>query len=263
VCRRTHRVRLRRVKNLCHRASVKCGLRRLALLTLPLLLAAGALGTTPAHAAPATKPKVGDCHDLTWKTSYGMSDTRRPVSCRSRHTLQTVGVPTLHVALAGLSDDDLNALAIETCEPVWVKAMGRGVVERSVTAYKEYLFVPTARQIADGARWVRCDIALLAGKFLLQLPRHRLSRPILSKRQDDTTLRCLTGKHLPTPCAQHHAYRPLDVVRFKPLAYPTTSDFEDAGSELCPAATAYFTWVSQARWRIGDRALVCYAKSSK
>jgi len=236
------------------------------LIAIGMVLAASlALGTAnQAHAASTstTKPKVGQCRVISYKRAAAVSDDRKPTSCSKRHNAVTFAVPTTTTPLARLTQDQLTAIGAHTCTEPFLKMLGRTSVRRAESAYTFVFFQPTTAQMQAGANWFRCDLVLDAGKKMLPLPT-RLRHPVLPKRADDRTERCLTGTHLVTPCSTKHAYRPIDAIRFKPIAYPSRADFFQAAARLCPARTGYVTWVSADRWTDGDRVLVCYARTRK
>ena len=234
----------------------------LAVLLGTLTVATG----SPASAATG-KPKVGQCHNLTWNQAYSASDTRPVVSCRARHTTETIAVKTAPVSLAGLSDAELSDVMEKICTPVFLARLGRTPARRASTPYSFQMYGPTPAQVAQGAQWVRCDVYLRGGKnTMLRLPGHRLPRIILPARPTDATLRCLDASNVPTPCTHRHSYRPNGVLLFKAsLPYPKdpTATFNAAASRSCPRSTARWTWVAPIRWSAGDRSMVCYDKTTK
>lgn len=222
-----------------------------------------AFGPSSAQAKPAvtfpTKPLVGACQQWTYSgASHGYRG--RSVPCGRRHNVITVAVPTAPRSLAGLDATQIDALEASTCEPLLLKHLGRTAVRRETSAYRLFVAHPSAAQIARGERWFECEVALGAGRRLLPLPA-QLSHPILPKRADDATERCLTGRHLDTTCASKHAYRPIGSITFKRAAYPSADEFF-AAAAACPDRTRWVTWGSEISWNVGDRVLVCYAKTT-
>jgi hypothetical protein len=240
---------------------------RLRLLTLVTLLVA-TLGTlSPAQAdaaAPAAaKPKVGQCHQLTARQALADSDPKRAASCSGRHDLQTIAVVTSSTSLAALTEDEVSDLGARLCDKPRDRALGRSATKREQTAYGAYFFAPTAAQIDAGARWFRCDIALVAGSHLAQLPRKRLSRPIIGRHVDSFERRCLTGKYWVTTCTSKHAYRSTDAVVLHTSAYPTGDQLVAAANRACPKSWDIVMPPSELGWEHGNRVAVCYVKTRR
>ena len=235
------------------------------------LIAAGAsvaavlaLSPSAALAQPAvtfpTKPLSGTCHQ--WKyDAVRHSYHGRMVPCSRPHDVVTIAVPNAPRSLAGLSTTAIESVAASTCEPLMLKRLGRTAVERETSDYRFLFGHPGPSQIAEGERWVRCDLTLTAGRRLLPLPT-RLPHPILRNGLSDATERCVTASGLETTCSRKHAYRPIGAVTFRRMTYPTRTAFGLA-ARRCPSGTAWLTWSAKGRWAAGDRVLVCYAKTRK
>ena len=228
-----------------------------------LVAALLALGAAPALAAPATAtPHVGECHAMTLKKAGAYADSSKPVPCSKQHTSVTFGVVQATTPLPSLSQNELTALGSDLCTQAEIKLLGRSVVRRATSAYAMLFFQPTVAQMNAGAQWFRCDLALFAGKRLLPMPAH-LRHPLLTAHRTDSTERCLTSDRYVTPCSTKHSYRPIDVLRFKPIDYPTKADFRYVGTQACPTRAVYYTWSVSSDWKAGDRYLVCYAKTTR
>lgn len=236
-----------------------------ALIAIGAMLATSliALGTTPAQAITSIQaPKVGECHAMSLKRVDDYADPRRPVSCSKPHTSITFGVVQAQTPLAGLSQPVLTGMATDACTKLEIQTLGRSVIRRATTVYDFIFFQPTVAQMQAGAQWFRCDLVIFSPSRLLPMPRH-LSHPAIPRHRSDSTERCLTSAHYTTPCSTKHAYRPIHVVQFKPLAYPTRAERREAGAVLCPDRTRHVAWSPEATWNAGDRVMLCFAKTSK
>jgi hypothetical protein len=239
---------------------------RLRLLTLVTLLVAtlGTLSPAQADAAAPAAPKVGQCHQLSWSRAAGSySDSKAPVACSKRHDLQTLAVVTSPVSLAGMTEDQLSDAEAACFRPYW-KAMGP-LVRLRQTAYSLFTFVPTAAERAAGARWIRCDVALVhsAGR-LASLARHRLRSPVVHRRIDDSIRLCLTARgHYATICDQPHRFRSTKAFRLNQAAYPTSDQASAAARKRCRSTTSYLTWPSEEQWTRGNHIVVCYDRTKK
>ena len=240
-------------------------MRRIAVL-IALVLATSVLTLEPGSARPApalfAKPRVGGCYAMTYQPHRAHPFHSRRVSCSERHTAVTVAVAKAPTSLAGLSLPQIDTIAESTCEPLLLERLGATAVRRALSPYLLIHAGPSTTQAQAGDRWVQCELALRAGTRLLPLPAH-LPRPILGKRLDDRTEACLTGSHLTTPCAQRHAYRPVDAFRLEPMPYPTADELRAMQQTLCPPSTRYYRFTPEIRWQYGDRVLVCFAKTSR
>ncbi|GAA1946776.1 hypothetical protein GCM10009798_02250 [Nocardioides panacihumi] len=240
---------------------------RTALVALAATLAAVLSVTiglpSTAHAATSGTPKVGQCHQLTSGQLAAVADPTKPVRCGARHNLVTIAVKTSPTSLAGLSDAEHTELGVRLCNPAFNKALGRTATKRAMTAYGLFFFAPTPQQIAAGARWIRCDVGLEAGRRLVPLPK-KLARPVVPQRLTDGVRRCLTGAGLTTTCSRAHAFRSISAfLAPTSTAYPTDDQFLRLASRRCPSSWRYATWPGPISWSAGDRAVVCYDKTRK
>lgn len=124
----------------------------------------------------ASKPKTGDC----WRSSY--SDLKfadwnsaKPVSCGSPHQLYTYAVhtlPTFHSIpefTDGYLTESIYQDASEVCQTHAISTYGLFSKLDGRIDYK--VFVPRLVDWNKGARWVRCDIRVLAIGSRVSRPR--------------------------------------------------------------------------------------------
>jgi hypothetical protein len=234
---------------------------RLGLLVLATTLAVVLGLPSPGQAAPA-KPKVGQCHQLSYRQSLAPSDVKKAVPCSKRHNLQTIAVVVSPTTLDGLTDEQLSA-ATNGCIPAFLKAEGRPLTRGALTAFGLWTFLPTAAERAAGARWIRCDVALWQGAGLASLPRHRLPRHIVPKHIGDSTRACLTKKKWTTTCDQVHAYRVMKSFEIAQTSYPTRDQFIAAATKRCPAGWSDVFWTRSVPWSYGKHTVTCYEKTKK
>jgi hypothetical protein len=215
-----------------------------------------------AQAATGAKPKVGQCHQLSWAQAGARSDSKRPVDCHRRHNLQTVAVVTSTASLEGMADEDVSDLGARLCNGPVNRALGRTQVLRSQSAYTFSYFRPTPAQIAAGANWFRCDVAKLQENRYAQL-HGRLKRPILSKHLADSERLCLTRRGWGTTCTQPHAWRTTKGFALHLNHYPTASDVVPIARRKCPKGWDYVRWSSEWAWSVGEHVATCYDKTRK
>jgi len=127
-----------------------------------------------------------------------------------------------------------------------------------------HLLHPNPAQWAAGARWFRCDGALLTLKSLAQIPQNyisyaRTSTGIAAYR------RCLTSTHVLTSCTLRHTLKihTYVILGTESMQYPGTSATLAHALTLCQHAlgtvpVAYGTYPLAAAWAMGDRIAGCY-----
>lgn len=241
---------------------------RLGLVVLTLIAAAtGAIGpVSPASAAAgptSSGPKVGQCHQLTWRQVAALADGKRAVSCSARHNLQTIAVVTAPTSLAGLTDEEHAELGSRLCAPRYDKALGRTAARRQLTVYSLFFFAPSPSQIAAGDRRIRCDVGKVAVDHLVALPKHRLARPIVAAHIADGERRCLTSRWYVTPCTTKHVLRSTTAFVLRQTAYPTPAQVGPVSARKCPRGTDTVVWASERGWAHGNHVAICYDKTRK
>lgn len=225
---------------------------------------AGALAiVAPSNAAPdssAAKPEAGQCRQLTPAQGEPSSNNSPTVSCSDPHTNYTYAVPTVprRIKFKKISSAQFSKLGLSLCGgPRFDKALGRTDLVRDQTVYGSMFFGPSKAQRADGARWMRCDLFLLAGRDLGELP--PTQHPMLQGPITDAVRRCLTHDHYFTTCITAHAYRSVTAFTVHSKKYPTKAQFTAQGRKHCPSsANDFFSWPFKSDWSTGDRGEVCY-----
>ena len=234
---------------------------RIALLTLATALAV-VLGLPSPGEAAGARPKVGQCHQLTWAAAAAASDTKPPVACGRRHNLQTFAVVTASTPLAGLTPEQRSDLGARLCTPKFNRFVGRTEAMRAQSAYTFAFFAPTDAQIAAGANWFRCDLGKLASNRYA--PRHgRLTRPVLPRHLSDSVRLCLTRAGWGTTCDRKHAWRSTKAFILRQSAYPTPEQVGPVADRKCPKGWDYARWSTPQGWALGHHAVVCYDKTKR
>lgn len=235
-----------------------------ALAPLFLMLAA-VLVAVPAEARPAAaRPQVGQCRTTTFAQSFSFADTRAPVACSRVHRMKTYAVPNIPAGVNYVKITDLRfaQIATQLCQPRFYRALGGNHSLRNQTAYTWSYFGPTLAQRKAGARWVRCDVSLLAtapGGTSSFVPLQNLSFPLVGARPiTDKTRRCLSDatNSYWTVCLRAHAARADQTFVMTNKALPSQAAVEAAGDTRCPGKRV--TRPGLAEWRLGNRAITCY-----
>ena len=119
--------------------------------------------------APTARPIVGQCWNATMTQANNWADWKGPgpTACTLSHVLYTYQVGAISGAAASTwsAPGDSSQLSAE----VQAKAAGACSISALLPHEKwnqqlisNYFFVPTKAQWKAGARWVRCDLAVLA-----------------------------------------------------------------------------------------------------
>jgi hypothetical protein len=119
--------------------------------------------------APAAKPTVGQCWNATTKQASDWPDWEGPEStpCTSSHVLYTYQVGKISGETASTwadsgdntkLTDEIQTKAEDACSITALLPHQKWNQE----LISAYFFVPTEAQWKGGARWVRCDVAVLA-----------------------------------------------------------------------------------------------------
>ena len=250
--------------------------RALASLVATLALAGSLLAAAPSGAAPASdpahragpgyhQPKVGSCHTMTMQQFNRLVVPTASVSCSKRHTTKTLVVKRLTGKV------DWNSRWI--MRPIWAtclrkmnQALGGNDKARAMSSYAPSFFIPSPKERARGAKWLRCDVGLLGGRVLQPIPKKLdLGSPPL----DEKFARCLNGPErrlLLTVCAKQHTYRVTGGFRFSSKKYPGERALTKAALRRCPelissARWRYYIPPGPAEWRLGQRTIICYSKT--
>ena len=210
-----------------------------------LIAAGSAVAADPDPMAGA--PEVGACYDLTVKQAYAFSSPEAPVDCGSRHTVAVSAVGQLPDSLDWASVDrtQLPAALVKavnsTCDPA-IAALVGSPTRRALSLYTNFWFAPSDADIAAGARWFSCEVALAESHSLRPLASGqpgKLGRPVAKK-----VARCGDSKGNYVVCTKRHQWRTTYAT--KVTAKPTDRQILRAAVRICPRH------VSSRAWRYGS-----------
>lgn len=193
------------------------------------------------------RPQVGQCRQLTAADIRPRTNETPTVPCTRPHTAITYAVidNVPLTTLSSTSEDYLRAHLAPMCGKRFSKALGPS----PSTAIDVNLawYIPTAEEIADGARWVRCDVAAYdygTGRKAHQavaiypLPKHGLPLFPRGAKVPDSLSECWTTKAM-VRCSQPHTYRVIRMItvpKNTPFAGGTSSADWQARMDLCNAS---------------------------
>jgi hypothetical protein len=240
-----------------------------AAVALTLTGPAYAGGTTSAKATG--KPVVGECRSLTLAQASAKSDTSAPIDCAKAHNSRVIAVRNLPPGTT-YADLDTNAKLLragtDICYPAFRTAVGGTdrIIDR--TAYTFLFFRPTAQQAARGARWLRCDLAIVHGSRYGNLPTDAVPA-LKSSTIPASAKRCLAGtNHVTTTCTATHNYRATGSFTVSLKTFPGTKRITQIGRNRCPALVStdrnfLFSWKPKQIYNgQHDRTVVCYSHTS-
>jgi hypothetical protein len=241
-----------------------------AALAVSCVLVGSLLAASSTTATAGTgyhQPAPGSCHEITLKHFYAKSAPSKSVNCSGRHTSRTLVSKRLR--------GKVNWKAPDVFRPIWgtclrkmLRVLGGNDKARSMSAYSASFYIPTLRERARGAKWLRCDISLLGGRTLQPLPQ-KLALGRLPLK--DKFLQCARGplsNLRQTVCSKTHSIRATGAFKVFSKTYPGPERFARLAARRCPKLTTTRSWLyrsppSADMWRVGYRTIVCFSKTSK
>jgi hypothetical protein len=168
------------------------------LATSPSVLAAESL-------AP---PVVGECHDITYAQAAESSDSSASVDCATRHTTMTIHVGSIPESVWSKGSKQRFEYADKICRDAHEAYFGLSpkILAPSMFGYHLY-FLPHATEAAAGERFVRCDVARMAGPKLYPLA----ADPRFTKLTKQAA-KCMTARYQFTACTSPHRFYPYAAV---------------------------------------------------
>jgi hypothetical protein len=234
-----------------------------------LTLSAPAHASAPTSSKAPAKPVVGECRHLSLKQSGAETDTSAPIDCKKNHNARVIAVKNLPngATYDHLSQAKLFHYADQICHAAVRKAVARNHLVLDQTAYTYLFFQPTAAQQAQGARWVRCDLAIVHGHVYGNLPTDK-TPAVKGRHIPNSARKCLAGKsRYTTTCSAGHLFRATGAFTVPGKKFPGTKAIEKLANKRCLAHVSsrdfMFTWKNQPyyTWR-NDHTVVCYSKTS-
>ena len=276
-------------------------------------LAVGAVGATllglvlggcsflPQSASSAgTAPKVGQC----WNASLSQADAwaewegAGATSCSTTHVLFTYGIGEIKNFTAQdwtakgsrtALDDTIAAAAEDSCTASYGKLLPN--LSWNEQLVQSYFFVPTQAQWKAGARWVRCDVGVIATgtsvdkQKLSELPTRIGTFVNLVTDDPERFAYCVnspesvkelgpldSSKSVVADCTQNPQWELTSTANFSgdaDAAFPSKAEVKSATDEACSddvkgdgtgdVWTAYIP--SRAQWKTGDREIDCWVGS--
>ncbi len=126
---------------------------------------------------PGPRPKVGECHALSFRQAVSVVGRTEPSACKKPHTAETYLVGTLQLATKAGKVRRVDSRAAQrqartACTSRLPRHLGRTPRELRLSMAQAVWFTPSPGRAEAGADWFRCDVVVVAAeKKLLRLPR--------------------------------------------------------------------------------------------
>lgn len=171
--------------------------------------------------APPSPPEVAQCHALDRPEHFGvLSDGAPAVPCDGPHTTETYMIGDLS-ASPRFSErypalEERGDVAELACSGSVVRAYVAAHPRQALYGLWTVAFLPTPAEWADGARWVRCDLAVVrqeSGPFEPLAMDFSLQNAATTENADDI-LRCYQGggaEAVDVRCADSHDSRDVNM----------------------------------------------------
>ena len=214
---------------------------------------ASASASTPPVVPPA--PKRAACYRLSPAQLTQPTNASGAVSCRGRHTAQTIYVGRLDTVVDGHAvavDSVTVQRQLSTVCPRKLQAyVGGSTGTRRLSRFNVVWYSPTLDQSDQGADWFRCDVIAFAGRDqLVPLPGTQRLRGVLNNARTLSDYG-LCGTAAPGErgferviCGRKHSWRAIDTIGIAGGSrYPGATTVRKAGDSACK---------DRARARSGD-----------
>jgi len=238
-----------------------------------------ATSPTPASVKPPRRPRVGDCHRLSWNDALAPTVPRKkPVKCSKSPTAVTFYVGKIKRDADGsplpVDSPAVQKQVARACPDQLGKHLGGSEDLRRRSLLTTIWFTPTIEEEAAGADWFRCDlVAPLTERTLLVLEiplRGVLDSP-------DRRLRyalCANGEpgkksFTRTTCRGGHAWRAVSTVDIDGKSYPGVKSIETTMDQACSDVASEeatnplaVKWSQEGptreQWKAGRRYGICW-----
>jgi Septum formation len=236
--------------------------------------------STPAPAEtelpdPGPRPRVGQCHALSFQRALAVVGRTEPVSCRRRHTAQTYFVGRLDLATAAGHTRRVDSRAAQrqartTCTSRLPRHLRVSSRELRLRMAQAVWFTPSPARAEAGADWFRCDVVVVAApRRLLQLPRRTRGWGDAPATAMCATAAPGTRAFERVTCSASHTWQAASSVDIAGRRLPPAGVVADRMESTCrDVARARaddpldFTWSQESptkeQWRAGQRYGICW-----
>lgn len=224
---------------------------------------------------PGPRPRVGECHLLSFGQAVDVVGRTEPVPCKRRHTAETyfVGRLQLETKAGHVRRVDSRAAqrqARSTCSARLPQHLGRTPRELRLTMAQSVWFTPSPERAEAGADWFRCDLVVVAA------PQRLLVLPRVTKGWGDAPVVAMCATAAPgtkafkrVGCGARHAWEAVSTVDIPGKKLPTKAEVAERMEGPCGDAARSraddpldFTWSQESptkeQWEAGQRYGICW-----
>jgi hypothetical protein len=225
---------------------------------------------------PGPRPKVGECHALSFGQAVAVVGRTEPVACGRKHTAQTYFVGRLDLETkAGFSrrvdSEAAQRQMRQACTTRLPRHLGIGPRELRLSMAQAVWFTPSPKRAEAGADWFRCDVvAVAAPKQLLALPRQTKGWGDAPAAAMCATAEPGTKAFRRVSCGARHTWRASSTVDLPGKGrLPKQAEIADRMESTCRDAARSqaddpldFTWSQESpteeQWEAGQRYGICW-----
>jgi hypothetical protein len=232
--------------------------------------------TTPPDPGPT--PKVGECHDLTFRQAVSVVGRTEPVPCGRGHTAETFHVGRLELATAAGAVRRVDSRAAQkqartTCTARLPRHLGLTHRGLRLTMAQAVWFTPSQARADAGADWFRCDVVVVtAPRQLLRLPRRTKGWGDAPAIAMCATAAPGTKRFKRVTCGAKHSWVAVATVDIPGRRLPGQDAIADRMEASCRDAARSraddpldFTWSQESptaeQWHAGRHYGICWAPS--
>ncbi len=223
-------------------------------------------------ADPGPRPKVGECHALSWRQAVAPEARVDPVRCSRPHTAQTYAVGRLDLDSGALAVDSaqVQQRVQRTCDERLPRHLATPPRDLRLTMAQAVWFTPGAEQVEAGARWFRCDLVVVAArKTLLRLPPRTQGWGDAPAIAMCATAEPGTKAFARVTCGSKHSWVAVSTVDLPGAELPNPQQVQSRMDPICrDAARARasdplsFTWSQESptaeQWEASQRYGICW-----
>ena len=235
---------------------------------------------TPAEAPteapdPGPRPKVGECHALSFSQAVAVFARTEPVACRRTHTAQTYFVGRLRLTTPAGRTRFPDSVAAQrqartTCTSRLAGHLGREPRELRLSMARAVWFTPSRTRAEAGADWFRCDVVVVASpRKLLRLPARTKGWGAAPAAAMCATAAPGTSAFRRVSCGAPHAWLAVSTVDIAGAKLPPQDTITDQMDSSCrDAARARagdpldFSWSQESptkdQWAAGQHYGICW-----
>ena len=232
--------------------------------------------TETVAADPGPRPKVGECHALSWRQALAPEAQVDAVRCRQPHTAQTFAVGRLDLDSGAHAVDSaqVQRRVRRTCTARLPRHLGTSPRDLRLTMAQAVWFTPGVDQVEAGANWFRCDVVVVAAqKKLLRLPPRTKGWGTAPAIAMCATAEPGTKAFDRVACGSTHSWVAVSTVDLPGRRLPRPQQVQARMDPVCRAAARSrasdplsFTWSqespTQEQWDAGRRYGICWAPGS-